>query len=452
MERVPRYRSRGTDYEIFRLDAVTEGHVSRLPYSLKVLLENLLRHEDGRDVSRDDIEALANWDPKAEPEPGNLVYPEPGHPAGLYRGASRRRSCGHARRGRQTRRLGGRHQPAVSGGARHRSLRAGRSLRARGRIWSSTTKLNSTQRRTLFVSPLGPGRFRKFQGRSAQYRHRPPGQPRIPVPGRLRPGRRRHNTAPTRTPGRDRLAHDHGEWPRRARLGRRWHRGRSGDAGPADHDADPAGSWLQTDGQACEGTTATDLVLTVTEMLRNKGVVGKFVEFFGDGLPTMPLADRATLGNMSPEFGSTCAHFPDRQRNSGIPEAVRPPRRPDRTHRSLCARAGMWREPGEPDALYTDVLELDLANVVPSIAGPKRPQDRIALNEAGSAYRRDVAPMVAERGDRARHGVGQQRRRELRTHRWGRPDRGDHQLHEYLEPGRYGRRRSAGHAMRPRAD
>jgi aconitate hydratase len=150
-------------------------------------------------------------------------------------------------------------------------------------------------------------------------------------------------------------------------------------------------------GKLREGTTATDLVLTCTEMLRKKGVVGKFVEFFGDGLAEMPLADRATLGNMAPEFGSTCGIFPiDGQtirymRLSGRDEE-------QCTLVEAYARAqGMWREDGQPDALYTDVLELDLGDVEPSIAGPKRPQDRIALSAAAASYEKILADTVATR-------------------------------------------------------
>ena len=150
-------------------------------------------------------------------------------------------------------------------------------------------------------------------------------------------------------------------------------------------------------GKLREGATATDLVLTCTEMLRNKGVVGKFVEFFGDGLAHMPLADRATLGNMAPEFGSTCGIFPiDGETIRYLKLSGR-----DAGHCELIeayAKAqGIWREDGEPDALYTDTLELDMGDVEPSIAGPKRPQDRIALSAAASSYEKILSDTVANR-------------------------------------------------------
>jgi aconitate hydratase len=143
-------------------------------------------------------------------------------------------------------------------------------------------------------------------------------------------------------------------------------------------------------GKLTEGVTATDLVLTVTQMLRKKGVVGKFVEFFGPGLDHMPLADRATIANMAPEYGATCGFFPldsvaiDYMRLTGRTE-----------ERIALAEAytkaqGMWRDTTTPDPVFTDTLELDLSSVLPSIAGPKRPQDRVLLSDASSAFRTEL--------------------------------------------------------------
>ncbi|MFC3126525.1 aconitate hydratase AcnA [Pseudoroseomonas globiformis] len=144
-------------------------------------------------------------------------------------------------------------------------------------------------------------------------------------------------------------------------------------------------------GRLREGVTATDLVLTVTQMLRKKGVVGKFVEFYGPGLADMALADRATIGNMAPEYGATCGIFPvdevtlDYLRLSGRDE-----------HRINLVREyykaqGMFREEGQPDPVFTDTLELDMATVVPSMAGPKRPQDRVSLDNAAPAFAKELA-------------------------------------------------------------
>jgi aconitate hydratase len=150
-------------------------------------------------------------------------------------------------------------------------------------------------------------------------------------------------------------------------------------------------------GQLTEGTTATDLVLTVTQMLRAKGVVGKFVEFYGDGLTQLPLADRATIGNMSPEFGSTCAIFPIDTETLRYLELSGRDAAHIRLIEAYAKEQGLWRRDGQADALYSDTLELDLASVEPSLAGPKRPQDRIALGVADSVFRKHLESAVSAR-------------------------------------------------------
>ena len=138
-------------------------------------------------------------------------------------------------------------------------------------------------------------------------------------------------------------------------------------------------------GKLKEGITATDLVLTVTQMLRSKGVVGKFVEFYGDGLAELPLADRATLANMAPEYGATCGFFPadditlDYLRLSGRPQAT------VKLVEGYCKAQGLWREPGQ-EPVFTDTLALDMGTVEASLAGPKRPQDRVALPDVAKAF------------------------------------------------------------------
>ncbi|MCX7371113.1 MAG: aconitate hydratase AcnA, partial [Alphaproteobacteria bacterium] len=155
-------------------------------------------------------------------------------------------------------------------------------------------------------------------------------------------------------------------------------------------------------GQVREGVTATDLVLTVTQMLRKKGVVGKFVEFFGSGLDHLSLADRATIGNMAPEYGATCGLFPvdavtiDYLRLSGREE----PR--IKLVEEYFKAQGMWRDATTPDPIFTDTLELDLSTVEPSLAGPKRPQDRVALSGVAVSFDRDLkAGVMGVPGDRA---------------------------------------------------
>ena len=154
-------------------------------------------------------------------------------------------------------------------------------------------------------------------------------------------------------------------------------------------------------GRLPEGATATDLVLTVTEMLRKHGVVGKFVEFFGDGLQHLPLADRATIGNMSPEYGATCGIFPIDA------ESLRYLRLSGRSEEEInlveqySKAQGLWHEPGAPQAQYSSVLHLDMGDVRPSMAGPKRPQDRVLLENLGANYRENLPALTTNRDKRS---------------------------------------------------
>ena len=151
-------------------------------------------------------------------------------------------------------------------------------------------------------------------------------------------------------------------------------------------------------GKLKEGVTATDLVLTVTQMLRKRGVVDKFVEFFGPGLDSMSLPDRATIGNMAPEYGATIGYFPvDNETLRYMRLTGRPPEVLARTETYL-REQGLFREASSPDPEFTDTLELDLGSVVPSLAGPKRPQDRVALSEMKSTFQSALTAPVKERG------------------------------------------------------
>ena len=154
-------------------------------------------------------------------------------------------------------------------------------------------------------------------------------------------------------------------------------------------------------GRLREGATATDLVLTVTQMLRERGVVGKFVEFFGPGLDDLGLADRATIANMAPEYGATCGFFPiDRETIDYLTGSAREPERIALVEAYARAQ-GMWREAGTPDPVFTDTLELDLDRVEPSIAGPKRPQDKIRLSDAKPAFATTLASTFGVADDAA---------------------------------------------------
>ncbi|MBO9711274.1 aconitate hydratase AcnA [Sphingomonas sp.] len=161
-----------------------------------------------------------------------------------------------------------------------------------------------------------------------------------------------------------------------------------------------------------EGITATDLVLTVTQMLRAKGVVGRFVEFYGPGLASMTLADRATIGNMAPEYGATCGFFPIDERTM---DYLRLSGRPEETIalvEAYCKAQGMWREADAPDPIFTDTLELDMGTVRPSLAGPKRPQDRVSLDSVDEVFNGDLTKVYKKEQparvavDGADHDIG----------------------------------------------
>jgi aconitate hydratase len=387
----------GKDYEIFRLDAVKDGHVDRLPYSLKILLENLLRHEDGRDVTREDILALANWDPKADPSteisftPARVVLQDfTGVPAVVDLAAMRDAVV----------KLGGSAEdinplsPA--------ELVIDHSVQIDHYGGPDALDLNT---KIEFQRNKERYQFLKW-GQQAfdNFKVVPPStgivhQVNLEYLGRVVFGVEKngvHRAYPDTVVGTDShttMINGIGV------LG--W--GVGGIEAEAAMLGQPITMLIphvigfKLTGKLKEGTTATDLVLTCTEMLRKKGVVGKFVEFFGDGLAEMPLADRATLGNMAPEFGSTCGIFPidgetiRYMRLSGRDEAQ------CELVEAYAKAQGIWREDGQADALYTDVLELDLGDVEPSIAGPKRPQDRIALSAAAASYEKILADAVANR-------------------------------------------------------
>ena len=158
---------------------------------------------------------------------------------------------------------------------------------------------------------------------------------------------------------------------------------------------------VQLHGELPEGATATDLVLTVTEMLRERGVVGMFVEFYGAGLAGLPIADRATIGNMSPEFGSTCAIFPiDAETLTYLELSGRPPEQIALVE-AYAKEQGLWHDEHSEQPTFSDEIELDLGTVEPSLAGPKRPQDRVPLSAARSAFRQALGDYVPSDGDQA---------------------------------------------------
>ena len=389
----------GKDYEIFRLDAVKEGHAAKLPYSLKILLENLLRHEDGRDVTRDDILALANWDPGAEPSteisftPSRVILQDfTGVPAVVDLAAMRDAVV----------KLGGSAEdinplsPAEL--VIDHSVQIDHYGAANALDLNTKIEFQRNKERYSFLK-WGQQAFDNFKvvPPSTGIVH----QVNLEYLARVvfgvdsKDGNKAYPDTVVGTDSHTTMINGIGV------LG--W--GVGGIEAEAAMLGQPITMLIphvigfKLTGKLKEGTTATDLVLTCTEMLRKKGVVGKFVEFFGDGLAAMPLADRATLGNMAPEFGSTCGIFPiDGETIRYMKLSGRDETQCDLVE-AYAKTQGLWREDGQPDALYTDVLELDLGDVEPSIAGPKRPQDRIALSSAAASYEKILADTVANRDE-----------------------------------------------------
>ena len=297
--------------------------------------------------------------------------------AGLHRRAGDRRPRGDARRDRRARLGPVEDQPARPGRPRDRPLGPGRRVRQPAGVRDQRRPRLRAQPRALRVPALGPAGVRQLPRRPAGDRDLPPGQPRVPERGRVHPrdattARRRRTPTPSSAPTRT----------------RRWSTGSASSAG-ASAGSRPRRRCSASRSRCCcrrwsgsgstascrEGATATDLVLTVTEMLRERGVVGSFVEFFGPGLHTLGLADRATIGNMSPEFGSTCAIFPvDRETLRYLEFTGRPTETIELVD-AYAREQGMFHDEDSEDPTFSDVLELDL--------GERRALDRGAEAPAG---------------------------------------------------------------------
>ena len=384
-----------TSYEIHRLDAVPGS--ADLPFSLKVLLENLLRTEDGRNVTADHITAIAQWDPAAEPDteiqfsPARVIMQDlTGVPA-VVDLAVMREAMGQ---------LGGdvgKINPLVPA-----ELVIDHSVIAD--VFGSP---DAFQRNVDLEFSRNHERFaflRWGQDAFSQFKVVPPGT------GIVHQVNIEHLARVVMTQllggsGSAMLA----AYPDTC-LGTDSHTtmqnglgvlgwGVGGIEAEAAMLGQPVSMLIpkvvgfRLIGELPSGTTATDLVLTITELLRAHGVVGKFVEFHGDGVAAVPVANRATIGNMSPEFGSTCAIFPiDEQTLTYLRLTGRPPELLALVE-AYAKEQGLWHEPGRV-ARYSDQLELDLATVVPSIAGPKRPQDRVALSDAKESFREALGSYV----------------------------------------------------------
>ncbi|MGH8224983.1 MAG: aconitate hydratase AcnA [Gammaproteobacteria bacterium] len=388
----------GKRYEIFRLDALEKKHrVSRLPYSLKVLLENLLRLEDGVTVTAADIEALAGWDAKAEPSkeiaftPARVLMQDfTGVPAIVDLAAMRD----------AMKQLGG--DPKKINPLAPAELVIDHSVQVD--FWSSPDALAKNgemefQRNKERYSFLkwGQQSFRDFKvvppdtgichQVNLEYLSRVVFERE--VDGKLQAYPDTLVGTDSHTPmvnGLGVLGWGVGGIEAEAAM-----------LGQAISMLIPQVVGVRLAGALPEGTTATDLVLTVAEVLRKKGVVGKFVEYFGPGVPNVPLANRATLGNMSPEFGSTCAIFPiDAETLNYLRLSGRSKEHVARVE-AYAKTQGLWHEPGQTPAEYSDIVELDLSQIEPSIAGPKRPQDRIPLKSAQRAINKHVTSFATER-------------------------------------------------------
>ncbi|HSJ15367.1 MAG TPA: aconitate hydratase AcnA [Longimicrobiales bacterium] len=391
----------GRDYEIFRLDALEQAGltVQRLPYSLKILLENLLRFA-GRFATDDDIAALAQWDARARPSqeinftPARVLMQDfTGVPAVVDLAAMRA----------AMQRMGG--DPTRINPLQPAELVIDHSVQVdefgtRMAFANNVEREYERNRERYAFLRWGQQAFRNF-------RVVPPGtgivhQVNLEYLARVVFGEDPEGRAvafPDTLVGTDShttMVNGLGV------LG--W--GVGGIEAEAAMLGQPVSMLIpqvigfKLTGELPEGATATDLVLTVTEMLRKKGVVGKFVEFYGAGLSTLPLADRATIGNMSPEYGATCGIFPidsltlDYLEFTGrTPEQVR-------LVEAYAKEQGLFRTDESPEPDFSDTLTLDLSEVEPSLAGPHRPQDRIRLSDVKPSFQGSLQEMVGNtRGD-----------------------------------------------------
>jgi aconitate hydratase len=384
-------------YEIFRLPAIEGYDLARLPFSLKILLENLLRHEDGVNVTREDIEALLNWDAKAAPSheiaytPARVIMQDfTGVPAVVDLASMREAMIALGGSAEEINPLAPAelvidHSVQVDKYGTGTALAENNSIEfARNGERYAFLRWGQTAFDNFKVVPPDTGIVHQVNVEhlarvvfSSEHNGVTRAFPDTLV------GTDSHTTMVN---GLGVLAWGVGGIEAEAAM-----------LGQPITMLIPQVIGFRLKGALPAGATATDLVLTITEMLRAKGVVEKFVEFFGDGLAGLPLADRATIANMAPEFGSTCGIFPiDEETIRYLELTGRDPQQIALVEAYAKAQ-GMWRQDGQPEADYTDVLELDLATVEPCLAGPKRPQDRVPLRISKDSYRGHLARMSAER-------------------------------------------------------
>ncbi len=393
----------GTSYQIYRLDAVPGS--ADLPFSLKVLLENLLRTEDGVNVTAEHINALAQWDPTAEPDteiqfsPARVIMQDlTGVPAVVDLATMRE----------AMRALGG--DPAKINPLVPAELVIDHSV-----IADVFGLPDAFERNVDFEYQRNGERFaflRWGQQALRQFRVVPPGTGIVHQVNIEHLARVIMSAETSSADGSDVLA----AYPDTC-VGTDSHTtmqnglgvlgwGVGGIEAEASMLGQPISMLIpkvvgfRLTGELPSGATATDLVLTITELLRKHGVVGKFVEFYGDGVAAVPVANRATIGNMSPEFGSTCAIFPIDAETLAYLRLTGRPAGQIALVEAYAREQGLWHEaPGavgheSTSTRYSQRLELDLRTVVPSLAGPKRPQDRVALSDAKNSFREALGAYV----------------------------------------------------------
>ena len=388
--------------EIFRLTALDAAGlpVERLPYSLRILLEALLRTEDGSAVSDEDIRALARWDPRAEPSkeiaftPARVLMQDfTGVPAVVDLAAMRE----------AMKRMGG--DPARINPLQPAELVIDHSVQVdefgtRIAFRTNVDREYERNRERYVFLRWGQRSFNNF-------RVVPPGTgivhqvnleylARVVFSTTVNGATLAYPDTLVGTDSHSTMINGLGV------LG--W--GVGGIEAEAAMLGQPVSMLIpqvigfRMTGELAEGATATDLVLTVTEMLRRKGVVGKFVEFFGPGLASLRLADRATIANMAPEYGATCGIFPVDELTLGYLRFTG--RSDDQVAlvEAYMKEQGLFRTASTPDATYTDTLELDLSIVEPSIAGPRRPQDRVPLSSVKTSFRKSLDLLLDAAGPR----------------------------------------------------
>lgn len=384
-------------YEIFNLKKLDKKYdVDRLPFSLKILLENLLRTEDGVSVRQQDIEALLKWDPKATPNteiaftPSRVILQDfTGVPAVVDLAAMRE----------AMKMLGG--NPSKINPLSPVELVIDHSV-----MVDYFGNNSAFQKNTAIEIERNHERYsflRWGQQAFQNFKVVPPGtgivhQVNLEYLGRVIFGEKRNNQLQAYP---DTLVGTDSHTTMINGLGvLGW--GVGGIEAEAAMLGQPITMLIpqvvgfELKGKLKEGATATDLVLTVTQMLRKKGVVGKFVEFYGEGLAALPLADRATIANMAPEYGATCGMFPIDQETLNYLMLTGRTKEQAEFIGAYARAQGLFHDANSRHAEYSDVLTLDLNDVEPCIAGPKRPQDRVNLREAKTTYENILAELLKD--------------------------------------------------------